>query len=75
MQTVQLWEMATMRLRKEFIGHVGEVMALGFSPDGRFLATRGTDTTVLIWHARGNRKLHQSAPFLHVCRSSKSVSG
>jgi WD40 repeat protein len=52
-QTVQLWEMASMRLRSELKGHNGDVLALAFSPDGKYLASGAADTTVLVWDARG----------------------
>jgi WD40 repeat protein len=37
--------------RKVLEGHSGAVMAVGFSPDGRRLATGGTDRRVVIWDA------------------------
>jgi WD40 repeat protein len=50
---VQLWEMATQKLRHEFSGHAGDIRALAFSPDCRLLATGSVDTTVLIWDIAG----------------------
>jgi WD40 repeat protein len=32
-----------------FLGHVGPVSALRFSPDGNFLASGAEDTSVLVW--------------------------
>jgi hypothetical protein len=46
---IQLWEIATGKLRRVFKGHAAWVTALAFSPDGRQLASGSQDTTVLIW--------------------------
>jgi len=51
-RTIQLWEVATMRLRREFDGHQGAIRSLAFSPDGHLLASGSADTTVLIWDVR-----------------------
>jgi sugar lactone lactonase YvrE len=50
-----LWDTDTGQLRARLPEHPGGVMALAFSSDGRFLASGGRDTTVLlrdVGHAR-----------------------
>jgi WD40 repeat protein len=50
---IQLWEVASGKLRHEFAGHECDVRSLAFSPDGRLLASGSADTTVLIWEVFG----------------------
>ena len=50
---IQLWEMASRRVRREFTGHQGNVRVLAFSPDGCWLASGSADTTVLVWDVWG----------------------
>jgi len=49
---IELWEISTGLLRKEFVGHKSEVTTLAFSDDGRLLASGSADTTVLVWDLR-----------------------
>jgi WD40 repeat protein len=46
---VQLWEVASRRLRGRLRGHTRKVRALAFAPDGTALATVGDDGTVRVW--------------------------
>jgi RNA polymerase sigma factor (sigma-70 family) len=47
--TVHLWEVATGKEVRTFRGHRGEIDALGFSANGRRLASASADSTVLLW--------------------------
>ena len=38
-------------------GHLGTVQALAFSPDGKFLASAGSDRAIKIWEARTGKEL------------------
>ncbi len=44
-----VYEIATGERALEIRGHRGYVHAVSFSPDSRYLATAGTDTTALLW--------------------------
>jgi WD40 repeat protein len=47
--TLQLWEMATGKLRRTLRGHGGRVTGCAFSPNGRVLLSASSDTTILVW--------------------------
>jgi hypothetical protein len=46
---IHLWEVVTGKEVCTFRGHRGEVQSLGFSANGRRLASTATDSTVLLW--------------------------
>lgn len=45
---IRLLEVATGKARARFRGHQQSVYCLRYSPDGRFLLSSGSDTTVLV---------------------------
>jgi RNA polymerase sigma factor (sigma-70 family) len=63
-QAVIVWEVATGKERCRFVGHLGEVLGVAFSADGRTLATCSFDTTAVLWDLTGQRLAGKGARML-----------
>ncbi len=57
--TLRLWEVDTGRELHTLAGHTKQVTQYRFSPDGRYLISRGDDNTVRIWDVATGRQLHK----------------
>jgi hypothetical protein len=55
---IQLWDLQLGNLLATYNGRSGDVQALAFSPDGKLLASGGSDTTVLLWDISRARVQH-----------------
>ena len=51
--TIELWELATGKLRHQLRGHLAPIRSLAFSSDGRTLVAGSEDATVLVWDVLG----------------------
>jgi WD40 repeat protein/uncharacterized caspase-like protein len=56
--TVKLWDAATGRLLRTFIGHTEEITAVAFSPNGATAASSSDDDTVKLWDVATGQLLH-----------------
>lgn len=60
--SVRLVEITTGKLRQEFTGHRAGVSCLAFSPDGKWLASGSSDSTILLWDLGGPPKENEAQP-------------
>ncbi|MGH8901458.1 MAG: WD40 repeat domain-containing protein, partial [Egibacteraceae bacterium] len=59
-QTVRLWDVASHEpVGQPLTGHIGWVWSVGFSPDGKLLASGGEDQTVRLWDVASRQPVGQ----------------
>jgi len=58
--TVQLWEVASGQIRREFRGHMGPARCLTYLPDGELLVSGSEDATLLVWKTLPDKKTGDS---------------
>ncbi len=53
--SIKLWEVATGRLLRTFVGHAQAITAVAFSPDGRRLLSSSRDSALKLWDAASGK--------------------
>lgn len=55
--TLRLWDLASGRQLRRFVGHTRPVVSVAYSPDGRQVLSGSIDTTAELWDARTGEEL------------------
>jgi WD40 repeat protein len=52
--TVRVYDVATVKLQRTFLGHTRPVNSVAYSPNGKFLASASSDGTTRVWDTRAD---------------------
>ena len=58
---MKLWELATGREVRSFIGHSDKIWSVAFSSDGRFALSGSSDKMLKLWEVATGKELRSSA--------------
>ncbi|MCE9533351.1 MAG: TIGR03067 domain-containing protein, partial [Planctomycetes bacterium] len=54
---IKIWDAATGKEEKTFVGHNEQILAIAFSPDGKLLASASEDKLVKIWNIAEGKEI------------------
>jgi len=57
--SLRLWDVATRKELRQFVGHLGWIQSVAFSPDGKLLASAGKDKIIRVWETATGKELHR----------------
>ena len=55
-KTLRLWDLASGKTTRQFVGHTKDVMSVAFSPDNRQIVSSSRDKTIKLWNTLGECK-------------------
>ena len=58
-KTVRLWELATGKEIKQFLGHTHWVKSVAISKDSRYLVSSSCDDTIRLWYLATGKEIKQ----------------
>jgi guanine nucleotide-binding protein subunit beta-2-like 1 protein len=55
-KTLRLWDIASGKTTRRFVGHTNDVLSVAFSPDNRQIVSCSRDKTIKLWNTLGECK-------------------